>query len=136
MDQSQPEPKQSIIKEFRDFALRGNVVDLAVAVVIGAASAAVVRSLVSNLIMPLIAALIGTPNFASLTFRIGDSVIRYGAVIDSIINLFVVLAAVFFLVVKPSERISRLVGDDSSDGPDEVELLAEIRDLLKARGGS
>ena len=90
-----------MVREFRDFILRGNVVDLAVAVVIGVAFAAVVTSLVEDIITPIIAAIGGQPDFSALDFEINNSVFRYGAFINSVIAFLIVAAVIFFLVVKP-----------------------------------
>ena len=90
-----------MLAEFRQFLLRGNVVDLAVAVVIGVAFGAVVTSLVEDLLTPLIAAVFGEPDFSTLTFEINDSVFRYGSFINAIISFVTIAAAVFFFVVKP-----------------------------------
>ena len=87
--------------EFRQFLLRGNVVDLAVAVVLGAAFGAVVTSLVENLLTPLIAAIFGEPDFSQLTFEINNSVFGYGSFINAVIAFVMIAAAVFFFVVKP-----------------------------------
>jgi large conductance mechanosensitive channel len=122
-----------ILVEFRNFVLRGNVVDLAVAVVVGAAAAAVVRSLVSDLISPLIGAIIGQPNFSDMTFKIGSAVFRYGSFIDALLAFATIMAALFFFVIKPMDRLKRLTGEDQNEPPTEAELLAEIRDLLKER---
>ena len=92
-------------KEFRDFILRGNVVDLAVAVVIGAAFGAVVTSLVENIITPIIAAFGGQPDFSALSFTINDSVFRYGAFLNSLISFLTVALVIFFLVVKPMNTL-------------------------------
>lgn len=129
------QPKQSVLGEFRAFLLRGNVVDLAVAVVVGAASAAVVKSLVSDLLLPLIGAVIGTPSFSSLSFKIGESVFRYGNFIDAVVSFFLIVAAIFFLVVKPTEKLAAFTGDRPDPGPSEVEILGEIRDLLREDRG-
>ena len=90
-----------MLKEFRDFVLRGNVVELAVAVVIGAAFGAVVTSFVADFFTPLIAAIGGKPDFSGLTFTINGSVFRYGAFLNSLISFLIIAAAVFFLVIKP-----------------------------------
>ena len=92
---------RGLVKEFRDFLMRGNVVDLAVAVVIGAAFGAVVTALVENLLTPLIAAVFGEPDFSELTFTINGSVFRYGVFINALITFVLVAAAVFFVIVKP-----------------------------------
>ena len=90
-----------MLKEFKAFLLRGNIVDLAVAVVIGVAFGAVVTSLVENLLTPLIAAIFGQPDFSQLTFTINDSTFFYGAFINSVLAFVFIAAAVFFFVVKP-----------------------------------
>jgi large conductance mechanosensitive channel len=90
-----------MLKEFRTFLLRGNVIDLAVAVVLGVAFGAVVTALVEDLITPLIAAIFGEPDFSNLTFTINDSVFRYGDFINAVIGFILVAAAIFFVVVKP-----------------------------------
>ncbi len=94
-----------MIKEFKDFLMKGNIVDLAVAFVMGVAFAAVVNSLVNDLIMPIIAMIIGKPDFSGLTFTINDAVFRYGAFITSVITFVAVAAAVFLFVVKPMNAI-------------------------------
>jgi large conductance mechanosensitive channel len=102
-----------MLKEFKAFALRGNVVELAVAVILGLAFNAVVLSLVNDVIMNLIAALFGQPDFSRLTFTVGDGVIRYGAFINAVIN-FVIIALVLFLIVK---AINRAMGVPKEDPP-------------------
>jgi large conductance mechanosensitive channel len=91
----------SLANEFKTFLLRGNVVDLAVAVVIGTAFGAVVTAFVEGLLTPLIAALFGQPSFAGLTFTINDAVFLYGNVINAIITFVLIAGAVFFFVIKP-----------------------------------
>lgn len=90
-----------MLKEFRDFVLRGNLVDLAVAVIIGTAFAAVVTALVGTMITPLIAAVGGQPDFSALTFTINGSRFMYGAFINALLSFVIVAAVVFFFVVKP-----------------------------------
>ena len=94
-------PTPEIIKEFRAFILRGNVVDLAVAVVIGAAFTAVVNALVRDIITPVIAAIFGKPDFGDLAFTINGSRFAYGDFLNAVITFVLVAGAVFFLVVKP-----------------------------------
>ena len=89
-----------MLKEFKAFILRGNVVDLAVGVVIGAAFAAVVTALVEGIFTPLLA-IPGETNFGDLSFTIGGGVFRYGAVINAVISFLVIAAAVFFFVIQP-----------------------------------
>jgi large conductance mechanosensitive channel len=89
------------MKDFKEFLLRGNLVDMAVGIVIGLAFAAVVTALVADLITPLIAAIGGQPDFSSLSFTINKSHFLYGAVINALITFVVIAAVIFFLVVKP-----------------------------------
>jgi large conductance mechanosensitive channel len=98
---------QDIIQEFKTFLLRGNVVDLAVAVVIGTAFAAVVNSLVADLLTPLIAAVFGEPNFGALDFHINDSRFAYGNFLNAVFTFITIAAAVFFFVVKPVNMMRR-----------------------------
>jgi large conductance mechanosensitive channel len=126
-----------VIKEFRDFISRGNVVDLAVAVIIGAAFATIVSAFVEGLLTPLVGMVFGE-DFREMTFVVNDSTFSYGIVINAIIYFLVVAAVLFFLVVKPlniwKERIRR--GEDvepDADLSDEAVLLREIRDLLEAQ---
>lgn len=126
-----------MLKEFRDFILRGNVIDLAVAVIIGAAFGAVIASAVENLFTPLIAAIVGEPDFSALDFTVNDSVFRYGAFLNALISFVLIAAVIFFLVVKPVNVINerRRRGEAAADEPtpEDIELLREIRDLLKQR---
>ena len=124
-----------MIKEFRDFLLRGNVVDLAVAVVIGAAFAALVNSLVSDILTPIIGAIIGKPDFSNLSFTIHGSQFNYGNFLNALIAFVSVAAAVFFFVVKPMNTLNRLRGASSEEVANEIELLTEIRDELRSQRG-
>jgi large conductance mechanosensitive channel len=90
-----------MLKDFKQFLLRGNVVDLAVAVVLGLAFGALVTALVADLITPLIAAIFGKHDFSSLTFTINGSTFKYGVFINALISFILIAAAVFFFVVKP-----------------------------------
>ena len=96
-----------MVKDFKQFLLRGNVVDLAVAVVIGAAFGAVVTALVADLLTPLIAAIFGKHDFSALTFTINSSTFRYGAFLNAIIAFISIAAAVFFFVVQPINALMR-----------------------------
>jgi large conductance mechanosensitive channel len=126
-----------MIKEFREFLLRGNVVDLAVAVILGAAFGAVITSFVEDLLTPLLAAVGGEPNFDQLAFTINDSRFRYGEFINAVLSFVIIGAAVFFVVVKPVNTLMarRKAGEEPEPEavPEDVVLLGEIRDLLKAR---
>lgn len=90
-----------MVQEFKNFLMRGNIVDLAVAVVIGAAFTLVINSLVEDVINPIIAAIVGKPDFSDLVINIGDAQIRYGSFITALINFVLVATAIFFFVVKP-----------------------------------
>jgi large conductance mechanosensitive channel len=126
----------AMLKEFRQFLLRGNVVDLAVAVVIGAAFTAVVNSMVKDLITPLIAAIGGKPDFSKLSFTLHGSVFYYGDFINAVISFLIVAAVVFFFVVKPINHLVKLANrGKSADAPvdPQLEVLQQIRDELKDR---
>src|SRR4051812_40105048 len=128
------------MRQFREFLLRGNVVDLAVAVIIGAAFGAVIAALVADIITPLIAAIGGQPDFSSLSFTINGSVFRYGHFLNAVISFLIVAAVVYFLVVKPvaalMERRKAGLEPEPEAVPEDVVLLGEIRDLLKTRGAA
>jgi large conductance mechanosensitive channel len=129
-----------MIKEFREFLLRGNVVDLAVAVILGAAFGAVVTSFVNDILMQLIAAIGGQPDFSGLTFTINDAEFRYGSFLNAVISFVIIGAAVFFLVVRPINTLMarRKAGlePEPEAMPENVVLLGEIRDLLREGGTS
>jgi large conductance mechanosensitive channel len=124
-----------MLKEFRTFILRGNAIDLAVAVVLGAAFGAVVTSLVEDIVTPIISIVFGKPGFADLTITINDAVIRYGAFLNAVLSLLMIGAAVFFLIVKPvnalMERRKAGIEPEPEAVPEDVVLLGEIRDLLR-----
>ena len=127
-----------MLNEFKTFLLRGNVIDLAVAVVIGAAFTAVINALVEDILTPIIAAIFGKPDFAALTFTINDSVFRYGAFFNAVITFVLVAAAVFFVVVKPynmymERRRQGLEPEPPAAKSDEVIVLEEIRELMRTR---
>lgn len=136
-----------MIKGFRDFITRGNVVDLAVAVVIGAAFGAVITSLVGNVINPIIAGVFQVPDLSSfLTWTINDggtpsdttddAIVSFGSLLGTIINFLLVAAAIYFAVVAPLNAIAkRRAADepapDEPASPTEIELLTQIRDALQ-----
>ena len=97
-----------MFKGFREFIMRGNVIDLAVAVVIGAAFGAVVRAFVDALLTPLIGAIFGKPDFSSLMFTINGSAFRYGVFINALISFLLIAAAVYYVVVVPMNRLAEL----------------------------
>ena len=95
-----------MLRDFKDFLFRGNLIELAVAVVIGLAFAAVVTALVEDLITPLIAAIFGQPDFSELTFTVNESVFRYGDFLNAVITFVLVAAAIYFLIVVPTKRLA------------------------------
>ncbi|WP_062288338.1 large conductance mechanosensitive channel protein MscL [Demequina phytophila] len=137
-----------MIQGFKDFITRGNVIDLAVGIIIGAAFTAVVTSLVDNVINPIIAAIFGKPDLSDLwvwTLNNGgtpddvsdDAVLSIGAFLTAIINFLIIAAAIYFIIVMPLNKLAerRKKGEPAPDepvSPTEVELLTEIRDALKA----
>lgn len=121
-----------MIQEFKDFIARGNVLDLAVAVIIGAAFTAIVTSFVDDIIMPIIGVILGGVDFSGLALTVGEATITYGNFIQAIIN-FLLIALVLFLLIR---SISRMIKEKEAApaGPTaEEELLTEIRDLLRER---
>lgn len=144
-----------MLQEFKDFIAKGNVMDMAVGIIIGAAFTAIVKSLVGDLINPVIGIFTGGIDFASLFYVLGDvefasveaareagaSVFAYGAFIMAIIN-FLVIAFVVFMLVRYVNKVKEAAEkqeeeaavEDTPAGPTEIELLCEIRDALKAKG--
>jgi large conductance mechanosensitive channel len=123
-------------KEFRDFLLRGNLVELAVAFVMGVAFAAVLNSFIDDLVMPVIAMIFGKPDFSDLTFTINDAVFRYGSFLTALIQFVAIAAAVFFLIVKPTQilRARRTGRDSEEEAPsDEERRHQELLAALRAR---
>jgi large conductance mechanosensitive channel len=124
-----------MLQEFRDFVFRGNIIELAVAFVIGVAFAALVNSLVDNLLMPIVAMLIGKPDFSDLTFTINDAVFRYGAFLTDAIQFLAIAAAVFFFVVKPvNAMLTRMRGPVEEGLPDEERRHQEVLAALGRMG--
>lgn len=124
-----------MIKEFKEFIMRGNVMDLAVAVIIGAAFTAIVNSLVNDIIMPIIGVILGGVDFSTLAITVGEATITYGNFIQAIIN-FLLVALVLFLLIRAINRMSRKQPPAPAAPPEpttEEKLLAEIRDLLRER---
>ena len=123
-----------IFKEFKEFIMRGNVVDLAVAVVIGGAFRAIIDSLVADIIMPAIGMITGKVDIAALSVTVGDAELKYGNFLQQIIN-FLIIAFVIFLVVKAintaHEKFAKKEEKEEEDKPSTEDLLTEIRDLLK-----
>lgn len=128
-----------MIKEFKEFISKGNVLDLAVAVIIGGAFGLIVTSLVDDVVMPLVAAVIGQPSFDSLTFTLNSSTISYGKFLTAVVN-FLIIAFVIFLIVKAinaaQDKAKSMRGTTEEEIEEELDaqtqLLTEIRDLLSA----
>ena len=112
-----------MLQDFKKFITKGNVLDLAVAVIIGIAFGLLVNSFVKDIVMPIIGAVVGKPSFNDLTLGIGDGVIRYGSFLTLLVN---------FLIVQAAEKLQSLRSTKEIEAdPTEVELLVEIRDLLR-----
>jgi large conductance mechanosensitive channel len=122
----------NLLKEFRDFINRGNLVELAVAFVLAAAFGLVVKNIVDGIVMPIIAAIFGQPNFDNIGFDLGDTRVQVGLAITAIVN-FVIIALFCFFVVKAYNKMKPPAEDDADAGPSEIELLTEIRDALRSR---
>jgi large conductance mechanosensitive channel len=119
-------------KDFKAFVLKGNVLDLAIAVVIGGAFGAIVTSLVNDIIMPLVGIILGGIDFAALSIQVGSATVLYGKFIQACVN-FLIIAFVIFLVMRAMVKLKKQEAPAPPPGPTaEVTLLTEIRDLLKA----
>jgi large conductance mechanosensitive channel len=126
---------RSLVSEFKAFVLRGNILDLAVAVIIGLAFAAVIEAFTDGIIMDTIAAIFGQPSFDDIKIHAGDGAIRVGLFLTALVN-FLLIAAALFLVLKAVARASPPKVEPAEEAPaptDEAILLTEIRDLLRAR---
>lgn len=124
---------KKFLQEFKAFAMRGNVMDLAVGVIIGGAFSAITTSLINDILMPFIGIFVSQASFADLTLQVGGAVISYGNFIQAVIN-FLIMALVVFCMVKAVNRLSRKKEEAPPPPPApsaEEKLLTEIRDLLK-----
>lgn len=119
-------------REFREFAIKGNVLDLAVGVIIGAAFGKIVSSLVSDLFMPILGMLTGGVNFSSLAVQVGDASLAYGKFLQTVLD-FTIIAFAIFLVIKAANSFKRREEAKIPAPSREEQLLTEIRDLLKQR---
>jgi large conductance mechanosensitive channel len=123
-------------KEFQEFINRGNVIDLAVAVIIGGAFGAIISSLIDDIVMPLIGVLLGGVDFTSLSIQVGEAEILYGNFIQATVNFLIIALAIFF-VVRGYNSLKRDQEEAEPEEPPEPsaeeKLLAEIRDILKSR---
>lgn len=126
--------ENKLLEEFKEFIMRGNVLDMAVGVIIGGAFGKIVTSLVNDILMPAVGVLIGGHDFSSLSIQIKDSVIMYGSFIQNIID-FLIIAACIFFIIKLVSKVKKEEPKEEKPAPvvkaDEVVLLEEIRDLLK-----
>ena len=125
-------------KGFKEFIARGNAIDLAVGVVIGAAFTLVVNNLVDNVLNPLIAGLVGEPSFDDvLAFTVGDAVVQVGTVLTALVNFLLVAAALYVVVVVPMNKLNeRRMRGQEEEVEEQILLLREIRDSLQARPGA
>lgn len=126
-----------MLKGFRDFITRGNVVDLATAVVIATAFTAVVSALVEAVLMPLVSALVGTPNFDDFAVvMLNDTPIRFGVLLTALVNFLLIAGAVYFVIIAPMARMAqareRRAGVAPAEEEEQITLLREIRDQLRA----
>lgn len=125
-----------MFKEFKTFVMRGNVIDLAVGVIIGAAFGKIVTSLVNDVLMPLLGILLGKVNFTDLTIKIGSATVKYGMFIQNVVD-FLIVAFCIFLMVKLINKVMKKKDDDQKEEvkekSDELKALEEIRDLLKKK---
>jgi large conductance mechanosensitive channel len=126
-----------MLKGFRDFLMRGNVIDLAVAVVIGAAFGAVVAAFADDFIGGILGAIGGSPDFGDAGFTVNGSKIVYGSTLTALIQFAIVAAAIYFVIVVPMQAMAKRRGvEEESPAPsDEVVLLTDIRDLLQQQRG-
>jgi large conductance mechanosensitive channel len=121
-----------MLREFRDFILKGNVLDLAIAVILAVAFGAVVTAFTEGMLMPLIAAIVGKPDFNALVFHVNGTPIHYGTVLTAIVNLLLIGGALF-LIVKGIERARRPKKAAEPAPETDHDLLAQIRDELRRR---
>lgn len=119
-----------VVKEFKEFAMKGNVVDLAVGVIIGGAFGAIVNSLVGDIIMPVIGVLTGGVDFSGLAIKVGDASVAYGKFIQAVFS-FLIVAFSLFLIIKGMNSMKKKEEAAPAAPPADVQLLTEIRDLLK-----
>lgn len=120
---------KNFFEEFKTFAFRGNVLDLAVGVVLGSAFTAIVTSLVENIITPLLGILLGGKDFSNLSYKFGDATIAYGVFIQSILNFLLIALAIFIFIKLIYSALNRFKKQEEEQ-PDTEDYLKEIRDLL------
>ena len=119
-----------MLKEFKEFAMKGNIVDLAVAVIIGGAFGKIVTALTDSLIMPIISLILGKGGVHELTFTVGETVFPIGIFLQAVID-FILIAFVLFLIIKTMNRFKKKEEAAPAATPEDIQLLREIRDALK-----
>ena len=122
----------SMVREFREFAVKANAMDLAVGVIIGAAFGKIIDSLVKDLIMPIVGLFLGGVNFAELSIEVGDAVLKYGSFIQALVD-FLIIALVIFLLVRTLNKLRRERPVPPSAPPEDIILLRDIREALTRR---
>lgn len=120
-----------MLKEFKKFISRGNVVDLAVGVIVGAAFGKIVTSLVEDILMPIIGAISGGLDFSDLTINLGDATIKYGVFIQNVVNFFIIAFCIFIFVKAMNELLNKKETEEKKTPSEEVKLLTEIKNELK-----
>lgn len=125
-----------MLKGFKEFIMRGNVVDLAVGIVIGAAFKAVIDTFTENVLMAFIGAIVGKPNFNNLEFSVGHGVIKYGVFVTQLVNFLIVAAALYFLVVAPLNALAerRKAGKEQDVPPSNEERMLALLEEIAAQG--
>lgn len=127
----------SFVQEFKEFAMKGNVMDMAVGVIIGGAFGKIVSSLVDNVLMPLIGVITGGLDFTALAIKVGDAEVKYGIFVQNVID-FIIIAFCIFLMIKGMNSLRTKKQEPAAPAPEpepsaEEKLLSEIRDLLKQK---
>lgn len=125
-----------MVKEFQEFINRGNVIELAVAVIIGGAFGAIITSLIDDIVMPLIGVLLGGIDFTALSIQVGEAEILYGNFIQAMVNFLIITLAIFFVIRGYNSLRKEQEEEEPSEPPEptvEEKLLTEIRDILKSR---
>jgi large conductance mechanosensitive channel len=130
-----------MLNEFKKFVLRGNVIDLSTGVIIGASFGAIVKAFSDGIITPVLKLIGGDPKNVTLGFPVKDVYFDLGLIISAMLSFLITAAVVFFLIIKPMNRLTELMLRQEPKGPEapvppDVQLLTEIRDLLKAQGGT
>lgn len=120
----------SLVSEFKEFAMKGSLMDMAVGIIIGAAIGKVVGVLVESIIMPIVGTVMGGVDFSSLAIKIGDASIGYGAFIQALID-FIIVAFVIFMILRAMNKMKKAQAEEEDAPAEDVVLLTEIRDLLK-----